>query len=486
MDLDKYKTINAATDQDNENFNAIRCNTVYRPQLHITPPYGLLNDPNGFCYFNGEYHLFYQWYPFGTFHGMKHWMHLTSNDLYSWNEHGSKITPVENYESHGAYSGAAFVEDGSAYLFYTGNVKNGEERDANQCVAILDKENQVTKSEHNPIIKSFPKGYTGHVRDPKIIKDGDVYYMLLGAQREADLKGAIIVYSSDNLLEWALKGELSIDIDADFNEAYMFECPDLLEVDGQDVLIFSPQGISPKQERFQNRYNVVYCIGRIDWASLTFTVTHWDELDRGFDFYAPQTMNNNPNEPTLIAWAGTDGDLPSEQYGWVNCLTAPRKLSIKENKLYQELEPINETKLNSVLVNLNIKTERIIKLESLSFLLDIDFSQVENIAVVIFDDFNNEFLFTVDNESKQLTLDRSNYDHNEKEYEFGAIRSCSLTEKSENLTLFCDQSIIEIFSDQGRNVFTSLFFPSKGNQYLKITFDEPAEIKATLQYVNGI
>ena len=230
----------------------------------------------------------------------------------------------------------------------------------------------------------------------------------------------------------------------------------------------------------------MYCIGRIDGASLTFNVTHWDELDRGFDFYAPQTMNNNPNEPTLIAWAGTDGDLPSEQYGWVNCLTAPRKLSIKENKLYQELEPINETKLNSVLVNLNIKTERIIKLESLSFLLDINFSQTENIAVVIFDDFNNEFLFTVDNESKQLTLDRSNYDHNEKEYEFGSIRSCSLTEKSKNLTLFCDQSIIEIFSDQGRNVFTSLFFPSKGNQYLKITFDEPAEIKATLQYVNGI
>ena len=266
----------------------------------------------------------------------------------------------------------------------------------------------------------------------------------------------------------------------------MFECPDLLEVDGQDVLIFSPQGISPKQERFQNRYNVVYCIGKIDWTSLTFTVTHWDELDRGFDFYAPQTMSNNPNEPTLIAWAGTDGDLPSEQYGWVNCLTVPRKLSIKENKLYQELEPINETKLNSVLVNENIKAEKIIKLESLSFLLDIDCSLTENISVVIFDDFNNEFLFTVDNEKKQLILDRTNYDHNEKEYEFGSIRSCLLTEKSKNLTLFCDQSIIEIFSDQGRNVFTSLFFPSKGNPYLKITFDDSSEIEATLQYVNKI
>lgn len=486
MDLDKYKTINSATEQDNEKFNAIRFNTVYRPQLHITPPHGLLNDPNGFCYFNGEYHLFYQWYPFGTFHGMKHWMHLTSSDLYSWSEHGSKITPVEKYESHGAYSGAAFVENDSAYLFYTGNVKNGEERDANQCIAILNKDNQVTKSDNNPIIRSFPKGYTGHVRDPKIIKDGDVYYMLLGAQREVDLKGSIIVYCSDNLVDWTLKGELSIDIDADFNEAYMFECPDLLEVDGQDVLIFSPQGISPKQERFHNRYNVVYCIGRIDWASLTFTVTHWDELDRGFDFYAPQTMNNNPSEPILIAWAGTDDSLPSEKYGWINCLTAPRKLSIKENKLYQELEPINENRLNPVLVNEKITADKIIKLESLSFILDMDLRNASNVSIDIFDDMNNTLSFTVNNEMKQLIMNRSNYDYNKNEYEFGSIRSCSLIEESKNLMLFCDQSIIEIFSDHGRNVFTSLFFPSKGNQYLKITFDEPAEITATLQYVNGI
>ena len=486
MDLDKYKTINIATEKDNEKFNAIRCNTVYRPQFHITPPHGLLNDPNGFCYFNGEYHLFYQWYPFGTFHGMKHWMHLTSSDLYSWNEHGSKITPVEKYESHGSYSGAAFVEGNSAYLFYTGNVKNGEERDANQCVAILDKENQVTKSEHNPIIKSFPKGYTGHVRDPKIIKKNDVYYMLLGAQRDHDLKGSIIVYCSDNLIDWALKGELSIDIDANFNEAFMFECPDLLEVDGQDVLVFSPQGISPKQDRFHNRYNVVYCIGKVDWTSLTFTVTHWDELDRGFDFYAPQTMSNNPNEPTLIAWAGTDDNLPSEQYGWIHCLTAPRKLSIKENKLYQSLEPINKNEITSVFVDEKITTEKIIKLESLSFLLDIECSQSSTMSVVIFDDVGNEFLFTVDNENKKLIMDRTNYDHNGKEYEFGSVRSCSLIERSEKLMIFCDQSIIEMFSDQGCNVFTSLFFPSKGNQYLKITFDESAEITATLQYVNKI
>ncbi|EGU34631.1 glycoside hydrolase family 32 protein [Vibrio scophthalmi] len=486
MDLEKYKTINSATREESENFDKIRCNNVYRPIFHVTPPHGLLNDPNGFCYFNNEYHLFYQWYPFGTIHGMKHWMHLTSSDLYSWQEHGSKITPIEQYESHGAYSGAAFIEDNSAYLFYTGNVKHGNERDANQCLATLHKDNRVEKSSHNPIISSFPKGYTGHVRDPKIVKKGDLYYMLLGAQREKDLKGSIIIYSSNNLIDWSLKGELSIDIDADFNEAFMFECPDLLEVDGKDVLIFSPQGISPKQEKFHNRYNVVYCIGKIDWASLTFTVTHWDELDRGFDFYAPQTMANSPIEPTLIAWAGTDNNLPSEQYGWVNCLTAPRKLSIQDNKLHQTLVPMNEHNAKPSLASSELASGEVIRLESLSFSLDIDYAQTSNLSIIISDDFDHEFIFTVDNKNNKLVMDRTHYNHNSKEYEFGSIRSCILTKKSSALTLSCDQSIIELFSDQGRNVFTSLFFPSNGNQYLKITFDEISEIKATLQYINKI
>ncbi|WP_039948659.1 glycoside hydrolase family 32 protein [Vibrio ichthyoenteri] len=486
MDSNKYKTINSATKEDNEKFNDIRCSTVYRPKLHISPPHGLLNDPNGFCYFNDQYHLFYQWYPFGTIHGMKHWMHLTSSDLYSWQEHGSKITPVEQYESHGAYSGAALIEGDSAYLFYTGNIKMGDERDATQCLATLHKDNQVIKSPHNPVISSFPQGYTGHVRDPKIIKEDDVYYMLLGAQREKDLKGSIIVYCSNNLVDWTLKGELSIDIDADFNQAFMFECPDLLKVDGQDVLIFSPQGITPKQDKFHNRYNVVYCIGKVDWPSLTFTVTHWDELDRGFDFYAPQTMANSPSEPTLIAWAGTDNNLPSEQYGWVNCLTAPRKLSIKENRVHQSLFPINKNNLDLTLEGKKLAIGEAVKLESMSFLLDINYSQDANLSITIFDESDNEFIFTVDNKNKRLMMDRTNYNHNHPEYEFGSVRSCSLSEQSESSTIFCDQSIIEIFSDQGRDVFTSLFFPSSGDQYLKITCDVPVEIKTTLQYVNKI
>ncbi|MGF1755955.1 glycoside hydrolase family 32 protein, partial [Vibrio makurazakiensis] len=374
----KYRTIDTATNNEILKFETIRENKQYRPLFHVNPPFGLLNDPNGFCYFDGKYHLFYQWFPFGIFHGLKHWMHLTSDDLYQWSEEGTKITPNENYESHGAYSGSALIEDDNAYLFYTGNIKSDDARDANQCLALLDNKNSVTKSVNNPIIKSVPKGYTGHVRDPKIIKHQGQYIMILGAQREEDLKGCIIVYRSNDLLNWTFSGELSINVEGSFDQAYMFECPDLLEVDGKDVLIFSPQGIEASGERFHNRYNVVYCVGQVDWSSLTFNVEHWDELDRGFDFYAPQTMANSPIGPTLIAWAGTDETLPTQELGWVNSLTLPRTLSLKNNRLYQI--PVGKEKgtTRNILASNKLNEDLTVKLDSLSFELDIN--GIENLT----------------------------------------------------------------------------------------------------------
>jgi beta-fructofuranosidase len=43
----------------------------WRQSFHIQPTTGLLNDPNGFAFYNGYYHLFYQWFPMGPVHGLK-------------------------------------------------------------------------------------------------------------------------------------------------------------------------------------------------------------------------------------------------------------------------------------------------------------------------------------------------------------------------------------------------------------------------------
>ncbi|WP_295893569.1 sucrose-6-phosphate hydrolase [uncultured Vibrio sp.] len=487
----KYRTIESATNNELLEFNKIRNKSRYRPNFHITPPHGLLNDPNGFCFYNGQYHLFYQWYPYGTFHGLKHWMHLTSIDLINWNEEGCKIIPNESYESHGAYSGAAFIEDDHAYLFYTGNVKQDNERDANQCMALLGKTHSVEKHVDNPVIQSVPQGYTGHVRDPKIVKHQDSYYMLLGAQKEEPLQGCIIVYQSSDLLDWTYIGELTIESDADFSNAYMFECPDLLKVDGQDVLIFSPQGLTPQGDRFQNRYNVVYCIGKVDWEQLSFKVQAWDELDRGFDFYAPQTMANSPDDPTLIAWAGTDEKLPSQQQGWVNTLTLPRQLTIRDDRLYQmpvdRVGNLNRTSIVNEKISRNVvdgksQNIKVVELDSLSFELNLT-SLTGGAEISIESDEGEKLLFTIDGVKKELKMDRTLYDHNDDSWGFSPIRKTTNTEEINNVKMIVDQSIIEVFANQGRDVFTSLFFPKETKHYLKISLEEQSEVDINLQYL---
>ena len=93
----------------------------YRQHYHIQPITGLLNDPNGFVYHNGYWHLFYQWCPWGAVHGLKYWYEVQSEDLIHWINMGVGIKPDHDFDNKGAYSGSALVTEQSIYLYYTGN-----------------------------------------------------------------------------------------------------------------------------------------------------------------------------------------------------------------------------------------------------------------------------------------------------------------------------------------------------------------------------
>src|SRR5688500_10458641 len=91
---------------------------LWRQAFHIQPTTGLLNDPNGFAFYNGYYHLFYQWFPLGPVHGLKYWYHVKSKDLVHWEDEGTGIAPGAFFDKHGAYSGSAIEHDGNLYLIY--------------------------------------------------------------------------------------------------------------------------------------------------------------------------------------------------------------------------------------------------------------------------------------------------------------------------------------------------------------------------------
>lgn len=116
---------------------AIVARDSYRLHYHIMPPVGLLNDPNGFVFYKGQYHMFYQWNPFQTEHGSKFWGHVISDDLVHWQDAGIALAPDQNYDKNGCYSGSAIVFQEKLYVFYTGNVKNERgNRETYQCLAI--------------------------------------------------------------------------------------------------------------------------------------------------------------------------------------------------------------------------------------------------------------------------------------------------------------------------------------------------------------
>ena len=101
---------------ETQNTNAIS-NDRYRLGYHIMPKSGWINDPNGFSYFNGYYHIFYQHYPYAPEWGPMHWGHARSKDLVHWETLPIALTPGDTEDKDGCFSGTGIVKDDTLYLW---------------------------------------------------------------------------------------------------------------------------------------------------------------------------------------------------------------------------------------------------------------------------------------------------------------------------------------------------------------------------------
>ncbi len=163
-------------------------NDKYRPKYHLSAPVGWINDPNGLIFFRGEYHSFYQYYPYDTIWGPMHWGHAKSKDLVKWEYLPVALAPDMQYEKIGCFSGSAIEHNGKLYLVYTGasTDKNGQHVQT-QCIAYSDDGINFTKYVGNPVLyaNDLPKDCRdniGEFRDPKVFKDGKFFYMVVVAK----------------------------------------------------------------------------------------------------------------------------------------------------------------------------------------------------------------------------------------------------------------------------------------------------------------
>ncbi|WP_373766800.1 glycoside hydrolase family 32 protein [Glaesserella sp.] len=428
---------------------AVEQDKDFRPTYHLAPPTGLLNDPNGLIFDGEKYHVFYQWFPYDAIHGMKHWKHFVTKDFHRFTE-ADPLIPDEMFESHGCYSGGAILWEGKIVTFYTGNTRRTGDnvRIPHQNIAIFDKSGKLL--EKRCIMNQAPTGYTEHVRDPKpfVTPEGKIRFVL-GAQRE-DLSGTALLYEMDNLNDTPrLLTELSID-NFDNTNVFMWECPDLFKLNGKDVFVWSPQGKSREAHRFQNNYHATYALGQLQDGVLN--AEHIEELDYGFDFYAPQTIQHA--EGILFGWVGLpDLTYPTDKYKWHSILTMPRQIFVKNSKIYQF--PVNEmyAKLSSKQrITVNGK-QKIADLDTAYLQFDV---QNQPLVIRFFDNVQGQHLI-LRYENGLVTFDRSASEQTDWMEKLGLERYCEV-ERLDHVEIFFDRSVVEIFLNHGEKALTSRFF----------------------------
>ncbi|HFQ0219339.1 TPA: glycoside hydrolase family 32 protein, partial [Enterococcus faecium] len=265
-----------------------KVNPQYRQNYHFSAPIGWINDPNGFIYYKGHYHLFYQYYPYDSRWGPMHWGHARSSDLVHWEDLPVALAPDQPYDSGGCFSGSAIERDGKLYLFYTGCQEIDGISHQHQCLAVSEDGIHFSKYSGNPVVAEKQLGENGLIqefRDPKVIVHNDGYYMVV-ATKSTQSTGRIVMFQSSDLYTWHF---YSVLLEGTSEQGIMWECPDLFHLDGRDVLIMSPIQIKKNGLEYHNISSTMACIGEVNWETGQMIVDNFHEMDFGMDFYAPQT-----------------------------------------------------------------------------------------------------------------------------------------------------------------------------------------------------
>lgn len=327
-----------------------------RPDFHLSVRTGWMNDPNGFSYYDGKYHMFYQYYPYDTVWGPMHWGHAVSEDLLHWEYLPAALAPDQPYDRDGCFSGSAVtLPDGRQLLMYTGvlreNLKNGGSYDVQtQCLAVGDGVD-YEKYEKNPVLddSNLPEGCSRNdFRDPKMWRKADGTYCCVVGNRPADGSGQILLFTSQDGFEWKFEKVLA----ANHNRfGKMWECPDFFELDGKAVLLTSPQDMLPQDFEYHNGNGTLCLIGEYDEETDTFTEQQNQAVDYGIDFYASQTVLAPDGRRIMIGWMQNWDTISFRRHEskWFGQMSIPRELSIRDNRLYQrpvrELDAMRQNKV---------------------------------------------------------------------------------------------------------------------------------------------
>lgn len=422
---------------------------TFRPERHFVPEIGWINDPNGFVYFKGEYHLFYQFNPYESVWGPMHWGHAKSKDLVNWEHLPVALAPDKDYDKDGCFSGSAIVKEDTLWLMYTGHIVNedGSVRQV-QNMAYSTDGIHFEKIAQNPVATEelLPEEVIANdFRDPKIFEKDGRYYSVV-ATKHKDGVGCIVLLGSDDLLDWQFE---SIFLKGQAHQGHVWECPDYFEVDGQEYLIVSPMRYQKEDNDFVNINSNIFVTGHVDWDKKVFVADSFKEIDHGHDFYAAQTTEGPEGERVMIAWMHTWGrPLVTNDLGhkWYGQMTLPRLLKQGENGLKQVLSAsilnsFDDMEIGQVIQGpskLSLKLD-----DSLDLKLGTDRDYLQ---------------FGYDKAKQEVYIDRSSLKIQQVgEEEWSTVRR-AVAVKATDLLILIDTNCLEIIVNDGQETLTSTFY----------------------------
>ena len=479
----------------------------YRPSYHFTPAYGWMNDPNGMVYKDGEYHLYYQYNPYGSKWGNMHWGHAVSRDLIHWQHldpaiardtlghifSGSSVVDIHNTAGYGKNAIIA--------LYTSASDKNGQI----QCMAYsTDNGRTFTKYESNPVLTPFDG--LRDFRDPKVFwyEKGKCWYMIVSADKETRF------YKSKNLKKWEYVSAFGNGMG---QQPCQYECPDFFQL---------PVNGDPNNMKWVMIMNInpgclfggsatEYFVGDFDGKNFTCADAHeakW--MDYGKDHYATVTFSNTGNRVLAMTWMSNwqYADLtPFKQNRGANGLPRELKLFELDNKYYIQEGVAPEVmalrKETKELGNLTIEKEKdlagIASGMNGAFEIEADVTADANgiAGIEIYNNKQERTLVYIDMKNRRIVTDRTesgltdfgkysephhiekkwdkqrkeqsllparmvnaiNYKNNFALATWAPLNLCGKDKKTFHVDIFVDKSSIELFVDGGRIAMTTLVFP---------------------------
>lgn len=443
-----------------------------------------MNDPNGLVYYKGEYHLFFQYNPFGDEWGHMSWGHAVSTDMVHWKE-----LPVAIPEADGVmiFSGSAVVDwhnssgfckssvagdDSCLVAIYAGH--NGKIEDQNLAYS-NDRGRTWAKYAGNPVINL----HLANFRDPKVFWYAPEKKWVMVAALAAERK--VRLFGSSDLKHW---NTLS-----DFGPAGAvdgaWECPDLFEL---------PEETAPGQKRWVLSVNVgggvgrpenQYFVGRFDGTKFIdenpLNKTLW--VDWGKDFYASTTFSDVPDGRRIMM-----GWLDNWEYAahaptspWRGMQSIPRVLRLRRFpqglRLVQypivELGSLREHPVEitnqSVAAANNILKD--VRGDTLEIEAAVDPGDDSTFEIAVRKGASQQTIIGYDPLKSQLFVDRSRSGDVSFDPKFPGRQTAPLArEKGQPLRLhiYVDRCSVEVFANGGERAISELIFPSARSQGIEL------------------